>query len=68
MVMVNVGKENEIESGYWSKVPGRKTVFVSSPARQPTKWWPVGLKTVQCHNAKPMSSRTGKYSYDRDKK
>ena len=37
MVMVNVGKENEIESGYWSKVPGRKTVFVSSPARQPTK-------------------------------
>ena len=32
--MVNVGLRIPMKSGYWSKKPGEKAVFVSPPAKQ----------------------------------
>ena len=35
--LVSVGMNKTMKSGYWSKKPGQKPVFISSPARQQHK-------------------------------
>ena len=45
VAMVNVGTKKVMKPGYWSKKPGQKAVFISSPARQPRRKDPVRLKT-----------------------
>ena len=65
--MVNAGKE---EAGYWCKKPGKKALFMSLPARQPTRKEPVRSKPSRCYKANPVlrCSRTWKYIHAGDEK
>ena len=53
--MVSVGMKKAMKSGYWSKKPGQKAIYISSPARQPYRKGPVRSKTNKGYNNKPMS-------------
>ena len=67
--MVSVGMNRSMKSGYWSKKPGQKAVFISLPARQPNRKGLFRSKTTKGYKAKPMikCSRYGKYIHARDR-
>ena len=52
LVMVNVGKKEQIKSGYWSKKPGQKAVHISLLARKPYRKGPVKSKIGKVYNNK----------------
>ena len=39
--MISVGMNRSMKSGYWSKKPGQKAMFISVLARQPNRKGPV---------------------------
>ena len=54
VAMVSVGMKKQIKSGYWSKKPGMKAVFVSPPARQPARKRPIMSRRVKLSKTKSM--------------